>query len=87
VQFVGRGDQLRRLSGLLGDVVADGAGRDAGRPRRPPGVGKVAAVHRFVDDAGVPSVFFTAIKNAPASQQLAVVVGSCRYWRGDDAAP
>jgi hypothetical protein len=78
VQFVGLGDQLRWLPGLLAEAVA---GRTAGmlavRGRRQ--VGKLRLFTRLVGDAGVPSVFFTAMRNAPAPQQLAVVGGPRRY--------
>lgn len=70
MKFVGRGHDLRRLAQLVDDVTTSGSGRMlAVRGRRQ--VGKSRLFSRFVDGAGVPYVYFTAIKNASADQQLA----------------
>lgn len=70
MEFVGRGRQLHRLSRLVDEITASGRGRLlAVRGRRQ--VGKSRLVTQFVDGAGVPYVYFTAIKNAAVDQQLA----------------
>lgn len=70
VAFFGRRALLSTLQGRLDEVVQSGRGQIlALRGRRQ--VGKSTVIERFIDSAGVPSVFVTAVFGAAHSQHLA----------------
>jgi len=69
-RFVGRAEDLRRLQGHLEAVIADGAGRMLSvRGRRQ--AGKSRLVTEFVSRSGLPQLFFTASRQATATEDLA----------------
>ncbi|MGQ0575960.1 MAG: ATP-binding protein [Pseudonocardia sp.] len=68
--FVGRARELEQLQRLLAQVRRTGRGELVGvRGRRQ--VGKSTLVEEFLTRSGVPGLFFSASKGAPAERELA----------------
>ncbi|MGK5738607.1 ATP-binding protein [Micromonospora sp. URMC 103] len=71
--FVGRGRELARLDDLLGRVGRDGGVERPGRAllvRGRPQVGKSRLVAEFVERAGVPHLFFSAVPQPTPAADL-----------------
>lgn len=67
--FVGRTHELERFQRYLDSIRASGRGEFVGvRGRRQ--VGKSTLLEEFLAHAGVPALFFTASKGAPAEREL-----------------
>lgn len=71
--FVGRREELSRLSGALDSVVRDGSGRFL-TVRGPRQVGKSTLLQQFCDRVEVPTVFFAAARGASPEEERGELV-------------
>jgi uncharacterized protein len=77
VDFVGRASALRTLQELTRDVGRSGRGQLLTvRGRRQ--VGKSRLLTHFTESAGLPHLYFSAVKNAPTGQQLVTLAADAR---------
>jgi AAA+ ATPase superfamily predicted ATPase len=77
MSFYGRTDALVSLGRAVDDVAATGRGQLlAVRGRRQ--VGKSRLLTHFVENSGLPYLYFSAVKNATSAQQLTTLAADAR---------